>query len=185
MLLTEQQTILLFDIAKGCLYSEQQQFAGYSKEDIMKFYDKHYKTDNYFVCIVDSISMDKMIKTYIPYFNDIEPKLKKELNIPNEKLNLVNNNLIIFKSISEHNFLDIFLIMDCNESNNTDYQLIKFISYLIGSEYDSSLTFYLKEKNLIKNLHTNVNYLLDVEGIINIKIILYENDKDIHLLHHI
>ena len=94
---------------------------------------------------------------------------------------MLNNNLIIFKSISEHNFLDIFLIMNCNESNNTDYQLIKFISYLIGSEYDSSLTFYLKEKNLIKNLYTTVNYLLDVEGIINIKIILYENDKDIFL----
>jgi len=152
-----------------------------TKEDIMKFYDKHYKTDNYYVCIVDSISMDEMIKRYIPYFNDIEPRLKKELNIPEEKLNLLNNNLIIFKSISEHNFLDIFLIMDCNESNNTDYQLIKFISYLIGSEYDSSLTFYLKEKNLIKNLYTTVNYLLDVEGIINIKIILYENDKDIFL----
>lgn len=149
-----------------------------TKEDIMKFYDKHYKTYNYYVCIVDSISMDKMIKTYIPYFNDIEPKLKKELNIPDEKLNLIKNNLIIFKSISEHNFLDIFFIMDCNKSNNTDFQLIKFISYLIGSEYENSLTFYLKEKNLIKHLHSAVNYLLDVEGIINIKIILYENDKD-------
>jgi secreted Zn-dependent insulinase-like peptidase len=150
-----------------------------TKEDIMKFYGKHYKTDNYYVCIVDSISMDKMIKKYIPYFNDIEPKLKKELNIPNEKLNLLNNNLIIFKSISEHSFLDIFFIMDCNESNNTDLQLIKFISYLIGSEYEESLSFYLKEKNLIKYLYSSVNYLLDVEGIINIKILLYENDKDI------
>jgi len=149
-----------------------------TKEDIMKFYDKHYKTDNFYVCIVDSNNMDKMIKTYIPYFNNIEPRLKKELNIPNEKLNLINNNLIIFKSISEHNFLDIFLIIKCNESNNTDYQLINFISYLIGSEYEESLTFYLKEKNLIKYLYSNVNYYLDVEGIINIKIILYENNKE-------
>ena len=152
-----------------------------TKEDIMKFYDKHYKTDNYYVCIVDSISMDEMIKKYIPYFNDIEPKLKKELNIHNEKLNLLNNNLIIFKSISEHSFLDIFFIMDCNESSNTDLQLIKFISYLIGSEYEESLSFYLKEKNLIKYLYSSVNYLLDVDGIINIKILLYENDKDIFL----
>ena len=149
-----------------------------TKEDIINFYNKHYKTDNYYVCIVDSINMEKMIKTYIPYFNDIEPKLKKDLIIPNEKLNLIKNNLIIFKSISEHNFLDIFFIIDCNKSNNTDFQLINFISFLIGSEYENSLSYFLKEKNLIKYLHSGVNYLLDSEGIINIKIILYENNKD-------
>jgi insulysin len=149
-----------------------------TKEDILKFYDKHYKTDNFYVCIVDSNNIDKMIKTYVPYFNVIEPKLNKELNIPDEKLNLINNNLIIFKSISEHNFLDIFFIIKCRESNNIDFQLINFISHLIGAEYEESLTFYLKEKNLIKYLSSNVSYYLDVEGIINIKIILYENNKD-------
>jgi helix-turn-helix protein len=35
MKLTEQQTIILFDIVKGILYSDIQQFAGYSKEQIM------------------------------------------------------------------------------------------------------------------------------------------------------
>lgn len=34
--LSNQQFLVLFDIAKGCLYSEQQQFAGYSKEEIMR-----------------------------------------------------------------------------------------------------------------------------------------------------
>jgi len=149
-----------------------------TKEDIMKFYDKYYKTDNFYVCIIDSINMNEMIKKYIKYFNDIEPRLKKELNIPDEKLNLINDNFIIFKSISEHNFLDIFFIIKCRESNNTDFQLIRFISYLIGSEYEESLTFYLKEKNLIKYLYSNISYMLDVEGIINIKIILYDNNKE-------
>jgi insulysin len=149
-----------------------------TKEDIIKFYNKHYKTDNFYVCIVDSNNMDVMIKKYIKYFNDIEPKLKKELNIPDEKLSLVNDNLIIFKSISERNFFDIFFIIKCRESNNTDFQLINFITYLIGSEYEESLTFYLKENNLIKNLYSNVNYYLDIEGIININIILYENNKE-------
>jgi hypothetical protein len=36
MILTNQQQIILFDIVKGCLYSDIQQFAGYSKETIMK-----------------------------------------------------------------------------------------------------------------------------------------------------
>ncbi len=149
-----------------------------TKEDIMKFYNKNYKTDNFYVCIIDSNNMDEMINKYIPYFNDIEPRLKKELNIPDEKLNLINNNLILFKSISEHNFLDIFFIIKCRESNNTDFQLINFISHLIGSEYEESLTFYLKEKNLVKYLYSHVSYMLDVDGIINIKIILYENNKE-------
>jgi len=149
-----------------------------TKEDIIKFYNKYYKTDNFYVCIVDSINMNKMITTYIPYFNDIEPRLKKELNISNEKINFINNNFIIFNSISEHNFLDIFLLIKCNESNNIDYQLINFLSYLIGTEYEESLTFHLKEKNLIKDLYSSVNYYFDLEGIINIKIKLYENNVD-------
>lgn len=36
MLLTNQQQLILFDIVKGCLYSDIQQFAGYDKETIMK-----------------------------------------------------------------------------------------------------------------------------------------------------
>ena len=36
MNLTKQQALVLFDIIKGCLYSTEQQFAGYSKEDIMR-----------------------------------------------------------------------------------------------------------------------------------------------------
>ena len=34
--ITEKQFLVLFDIAKGCLYSNDKQFAGYSKDEIMK-----------------------------------------------------------------------------------------------------------------------------------------------------
>ena len=62
MNLTKQQALVLFDIVKGCLYSTEQQFAGYSKEDIMRLindiisqqdnsefieYDKSYLFNNY------------------------------------------------------------------------------------------------------------------------------------------
>lgn len=36
MKLTRQQALILFDITKGCLYSNETQFAGYSKEELMK-----------------------------------------------------------------------------------------------------------------------------------------------------
>ena len=36
MNITRQQFLVMFDIVKGCLYSNEQQFAGYSKEDIIK-----------------------------------------------------------------------------------------------------------------------------------------------------
>ena len=143
-----------------------------TKEDIMNFYNKHYKTDNYYVCIVDSKNMKEMINLYIPYFNDIKPKINKNIIINNQKINLIKNNFIIYKSISEYNYLNIYLIYDCIQENNIDYQFVNFISFLIGSEYESSLSYYLKENNLIKDLYSNVNYLLDVQAIINIKIIL-------------
>lgn len=36
MKITNQQALVMFDICKGCLYSTESQFAGYSKEEIMK-----------------------------------------------------------------------------------------------------------------------------------------------------
>lgn len=36
MKVTSQQLLVLFDIAKGCLYSSEEHFAGYSKDEIMK-----------------------------------------------------------------------------------------------------------------------------------------------------
>jgi secreted Zn-dependent insulinase-like peptidase len=119
-----------------------------------------------------------MIKLYTHYFNDIEIKVNKnkfEINnlINNEKLDFVNNNnLIIFKSISEYNFLNIYCIIECIENNDIDYQLINFLSYLIGSEYESSFAYHLKENDLAKNINTSNDYNYDVEALINIKIIL-------------
>jgi insulysin len=155
-----------------------------TKDDIMNFYNKNYTTDNLYVTIVDSKNIEDMIKLYVPYFNEIEIKVnenKFEINnlINNEKLDFVNNNnLIIFKSISEYNFLNIYCIIECVENNDIDYQLINFLSYLIGSEYETSFAYHLKENDLAKNINSSIDYYYDVEALINIKIILLNKNYD-------
>jgi insulysin len=37
------------------------------KEDILKFYDKYYTTDNYNICIIDSQPLQYMIDNYVNY----------------------------------------------------------------------------------------------------------------------
>ena len=156
-----------------------------TKEDIMEFYNKNYTTNNLYVAIVDSKNIDEMIKLYVPYFNEIEKKINKANRFEidnldnNKKLDFVDkNNLIIFKSISDYNFLNIYLITECVEKNNIDYQLINFISYLIGSEFETSFIYYLKENDLAKNIHSSIDYYYDEEALINIKIILLDNKND-------
>ena len=42
-----------------------------TKDDILKYYNTHYTTDNICVCIVDSKNIETMISEYVNYFVDI------------------------------------------------------------------------------------------------------------------
>jgi insulysin len=154
-----------------------------TKEDILKFYNKYYTTDNIYVCIVDSKPIDEMINDYIIYFNEIEEKrmLKDALTI--DKIKLVNENLIIYKSVSKYNFFNIMLFADCTRKNEEQYIIINFINYLLGVEYTNSLSYYLKENNLVRNINVNIDYYFDDKAVINIKFILI--DEDINKLNEV
>ena len=145
---------------------------GITKEIIMDFYNKYYVTDNMFVCIIDSKPLDTMKEEYLKYFDEIEKRESINKNISNEKLNLEEDNLLVFKSISKYNFVNLNLIIDCDETNNNEFHIINFINELIGLEYEKSLTYYLKENDYIKNLHSSVDYFYDKEALLNIKLIL-------------
>ncbi len=154
---------------------------GLTKKDIFEFYNKHYTTDNTFVCIIDSKPINLMIKEYIGFFNSIEDNFyddKKEgPRKTMEKLEYNQDNFIEFKSVSEYNFLSISLKIDCDEKNQDEFQLANLISWLIGLEYDDSLYDYLKKNDLIKDLICSVDYFLDYECIMNVKFILNNDDK--------
>jgi len=62
MKLTRQQALVLFDIAKGCLYDiDRKQFAGYSKEDIGRLLNDIIKQqDNSELLELSENSMPKM-----------------------------------------------------------------------------------------------------------------------------
>ena len=71
-----------------------------------------------------------MISEYVEYFDSIPTKTYDGNDrFLEEKLDLIDNNLIIFKSTSEYNFLNFYLIANSNEKDQIDFQLIYLKSY--------------------------------------------------------
>jgi insulysin len=126
---------------------------------------------------VDTIPVKSMRKRYLKFFEDIpEKKYLGEMDrFIKEELTLIDNNLIVFKSISEYYFLNIYLIFSYKSHNQMDFQLLNFISYLIGSEYTKGFCYYLKENDIAKFIKTSVDYYYDSSAIINVGITLIEN----------
>ena len=155
-----------------------------TKEDILKFYNKYYTTDNIFACVVDSKSIEQMISDYLIYFEEIPLKIYNESSITNPNSNSNDNrfirnnfetikeNIIFYNTTSEYIFLNFYLIIDSIEKNTIDYQLILFINYLIGNEYNNSLSYYLKENNIVKNMYCTLEYFYDFQAILNLQLIL-------------
>lgn len=71
MKVTHQQLLILFDIVKGCLYSSETQFAGYSKEDIMKLLNEIIsQQDNNELLNIEPKSLDNIGKIDISKIKD-------------------------------------------------------------------------------------------------------------------
>ncbi len=150
------------------------------REDILKYYNNYYTTDNMYVCIVDNKSIDDMIKDYIIYFNNIDKKKMPYNALTIDKLELKNENLVIYKSISKYNFFNIILFIKYNreKKDHNEFIIVNFINYLLEIEYNNSLIYYLKEYNLIKSMHVNIDYYFDDNVLINLNMILVDNDVE-------
>ncbi len=150
---------------------------GITKDDILKFYNKYYTTDNIYVCVIDSKPLDEMKDEYVPLFNSIENRscLKSDERFEKNHLELNKENCIQFKSISEYNFLNIILNIECNEKNQIEFQLVNLLNWLIGLEFEKSIIYYLKENDIIKNLSSSVDYFYDYECLLNVKFILTDS----------
>lgn len=152
-----------------------------TKEDIMNFYNTYYTTDNMYVCIVDTDDIKTMTKKYLKYFEDIPDKkfVGEKDRFIKTKLNTIEDNLIVFKSISQYNFLNYYIILNYNNKNQIEYQLINLISFIIGSEYTESFSYYLKENDIANFIKTNADYYYDYEAIITINITLHKTSLEI------
>ncbi len=157
---------------------------GITKEDIFNFYNKYYTTCNICVCIIDSKSLDQMINDYVGFFENIKPRFyehnkdnKNEERFEKENLNMIHENLIQFKSVSEYNFLNLSLIFDADEYDQIDFQLVNLLCWFIGTEFKDSLCYYLTENNIIANLTCSNDYYYDYEAVINLKFIIINPDN--------
>jgi insulysin len=148
-----------------------------TRDDILNYYRKYYVTNNMYICIVDSISLSLMIDKYLSYFNDIPTTAFIGPIGTYEKLKVVSEDLIIYSSISKLELLNIYIPLPYLKKNQNDYQIIKFISYLLGTEYETSLTYYLKENKLIKSLDISYDYFYDDIVVMSLYIHLYNNTK--------
>ena len=152
---------------------------GIQKKNIMDFYNKYYTTDNLYVCVVDSKNIEQMITEYLLYFEEIPIKVYNGSDrFQKDNLELINENLIIFNSSSDYLICNFYLIFKIDEKNLIEYQLLYFISYLIGTEYYNSFAFYLKEKDIAKNISSSVEYLFDYSAVINVRLIMVNNNID-------
>jgi insulysin len=154
---------------------------GITQEKIKEFYDIYYTTDNIYVCIVDSKDLNTMTNEYLKHFISIPEKIsetKDSERFKKEKLNLIDDNIIIFNSSSEYIFVNYYLILNAVETNLIQYQLINFINYLLGTEYDKSYAYYLKENDIIKNISSNIDYYYDYSVNINIQLLMIDINKN-------
>lgn len=151
-----------------------------SKDEIFDFYNKYYTTDNYYVSIVDTLTIDEMIQKYVKIFDEI-PKSKPK-NLPKqEKLELINDNLIIYSSSLERKYLNIYLLLECNEKNINDLQLLNILNYLIGLEYYNSLCYKFKENNLTNEVLVTVDHYYDEQALMTTNITV-KNEKNIEMI---
>jgi insulysin len=148
-----------------------------TRDDILNYYNKYYCTNNICVCIVDSIPLSTMIKKYLNYFNDIPLRTYNHKNKLEEKVKFVNEQLIIYSTVSKYNILNIYIPLPYNKKSHDDYIILKFIIYLLATEYETSLSYYLKESLLIKSLNASYDSYYDDTVMLSIYFELYNDSK--------
>jgi insulysin len=142
-----------------------------TQKDMFEYFNRYYTTDNLNVCIIDSKNIEEMINLYVPYFN-FQNKNKTN-NIQKQKLDLINDNLLIYKSISSFKIINFYFIF---EYDKNDYQLLTFINYLLSANCNNSLNDCLKNQNLILNLNSNIEYLYDFDALVTLNIFAINDD---------
>ncbi len=100
MKLTRQQALILFDITKGCLYSTETQFAGYSKEEIMKLLNQIIsQQDNEELLELEDDDFLKNIITKPGYLYEIGKVENISKSDPNHGLQDITHE--VFKNITD------------------------------------------------------------------------------------
>ena len=156
---------------------------GITKDYIKRFFDKYYRSDNIFVCIADSKSLQDMVYQYLPIFNTI-PSTKLENKAFDDFFCLKDKNLIIYNSVSNLNILNIFLVFNCDEKDYDNSQITRhLISKIIKSKYEKSLAYYLLEENLCFDINCSIDENYDKQMVINICIMpLTDNKNNIFMI---
>lgn len=129
------------------------------RDDIVNFYEKYYTTDNICICIVDSEDIDYMINNYVSFFAEIKKSNHKKNKL--EDISFIEKDLIIYKSIPTHVFIDLKLCLELDRNNIEEYSLSSFIYFLLFTKFKKSILYYLLEDNSILSANGNIEYLYE------------------------
>lgn len=146
------------------------------REDAYDFYKKYYTTDNMCICIVDSENIEDMIKNYVHYFGEIKnTKCQKEKLEP---IGFIEDNLIIYKSISDYNTMDVRIIFEIDKHNIEEVSLLSFISFILFTKFKKSPSYYLLKNKYVNNINAETTILYEKYIVITFEL-FYIKDENI------
>ena len=152
------------------------------REELIKFYNKHYISSNISICIASALSLKDQEKIIYDTFGLIDSNKENNYNIKLNKPFFSNNLLKTYHLKSIANINDLYYIWEIPYQDTfeqtKDFEILNMI--IVNASKDS-LIFHLKNKGLINFLYVNIEYegifiihinLTDI-GFVNINYIEY------------
>lgn len=146
-------------------------------KDAYNFYKEYYTTDNLFVCIIDSQDLDYMEKNYVQYFKKIDKSSHNKSQLG--KIEFVDDNFIIYESISNYVTLDVKIFFDYDKHNLQDKSIINFLLFILFTKFTKSLSYYLLEEKLVYDINNEMNVLYEKYCILTLELYFEQEDKEI------
>ena len=145
--------------------------------DAHDFYKQFYTTDNLYICIVDSKDLDYMEKNYAQFFDQIKPSTHSKSKL--EEIEYLNNDLIIYESISNYNTLDVKIILNYDKHNDMDKSIVNFILFILFTKFNKSLAYYLLENGYVYDINNEVNILYEKYAVLTLELYFEQDDDSI------
>ncbi|CAI2166636.1 8731_t:CDS:10 [Funneliformis geosporum] len=150
------------------------------REELIKWYEKHYSANLMKLCILGSDPLDKLTEWVVEKFSDIQNKnfeSLKPVEIPLRKEEDLCKQ-ILAKPVKDIHALDINIPIP-NQIENYKAKAAEYASHLIGHEGVGSISSLLKKKGWITNIYAGpIEFSVDFH-IMEISVDLTEDGLDV------
>lgn len=136
------------------------------RDQVIKFYKKHYNPTKMSLCVISDIDIENMKQTIEECFSNIKQEKDYEEQfytlIKTKKFNKLYDesnmgNIYRIESVKDVQRLQLYWVINDNGYKYYKSQPFEYVTSLIGHEGKNSLTSYLKEKQYITSLTSSYN----------------------------